>query len=432
MIYGPTRLAAVALLVLLVASTGTAQTPVQVTNDSYLNYMPSLIQRADGSLMIVYERLDGNFENGDLLVTTSADGATWSTPQIVVATAANERHPSLVEMGDGSYRVYYLSDGPGHYTIEEATSPDGVTWTPLGAVDLGWTTEDLVNPTVCCESDGSLTITYDRLSVGGYIAHSANGLVWDHDTTQVSTGSLNRIMRHNDGTYVLSYQRRTGIWYYQIDIFTKTSSDRVAWSAENRVTTNQNSHDSFPVEIAAGEYALYYAKSTGGQPYDLQRRLSPDGASWGSEEGLLPYIGWDTQPHPILLANNGIGLVWARGASQNTTEVYYVAFDPPTSVAASPVGHRPAFLAAEPNPFHRSATIRFSLAPEAQAPVRIVLYDVAGRIVRTLAPAGRESAIQWDGRNSAGRLLPPGVYFARIEGTGQGAGDGACKLLLVR
>lgn len=253
----------------LIASAACSYDIVPVTDDGYLNYMPSLLECDDDSLMIVYERLDSDYGNGDLMLTVSADGTVWSPPRAIVATSGNDRHPSVIQLPGGTYQVYYLSDETGGYRIHMADSPDGTTWTRRGIVDLGWTTEDLVNPTVFSENDGSLTMSYDVLSSGGHVAHSEDGTMWDHDRTNASTGSLNRIMRHSDGTYVLSYQCKTGIWYYQIDVFTKTSTDRLNWSAENRVTYTQNSHDSFPIELADGRYGLYYATSTGGDPYDL-------------------------------------------------------------------------------------------------------------------------------------------------------------------
>jgi hypothetical protein len=47
----------------------------------------------------------------------------------------------------------------------------------------------------------------------------------------------------------------------------------------------------------------------------------------------------------------------------------------------------------------------------------IRLYDVTGRLVRTLrlGPGGRGS-VQWNGRDESGRLVPAGLYFARLTG----------------
>ncbi len=388
---------------------------VQITDNAYVNYMPSLLQKEDGGLMIVFERLDLSFASGDLMLTLSDDGSVWTTPTAIVATAGNERHPSLVQLTDGSYQVYYLSDEAGGYRIHLATSPNGVSWTRQGIVDLGWSTESLVNPTVCRESDGSLTMTYDYLSNGGYIAHSADGVTWDHDRTSISTGALNRIMRHSDGTYVLSYQRKTGIWYYQIDIFTKTSADRVSWSAENRVTTNMNSHDSFPLELADGDYGLYYAVSNGGNPYDLVTRTSSDGSTWLGEDNWLPYSGWDTEPHPITLPSGVVALAWPRGPEQDETEICFVLLDPPTDIMEIP--EEPlTTLSLSSNPFRGSVALSWTVPDEAAA--KLSIYDVAGRLIRTYdvraCDPAPQTSLTWDGTDANGRELGSGVYFFRL------------------
>jgi flagellar hook assembly protein FlgD len=50
--------------------------------------------------------------------------------------------------------------------------------------------------------------------------------------------------------------------------------------------------------------------------------------------------------------------------------------------------------------------------------VRLVIYDVLGRRVRTLADrpfqAGRH-AMRWDGRNAAGQPVASGIYLGRLE-----------------
>ncbi len=69
-----------------------------------------------------------------------------------------------------------------------------------------------------------------------------------------------------------------------------------------------------------------------------------------------------------------------------------------------------------PNPSLGTATIAFTL-PSAMH-VRIRVYDVAGRLVRTLldreSPAG-PGEVAWDGRDDAGRRVGAGVFFYRME-----------------
>ncbi len=74
-----------------------------------------------------------------------------------------------------------------------------------------------------------------------------------------------------------------------------------------------------------------------------------------------------------------------------------------------------------PNPFNPNTTIRFDL-PERSA-VSITIYDVSGRLVRTLIDGvtydyGRWE-IEWNGTNERAAPVPSGVYFCLFEACGQ-------------
>ncbi len=82
-------------------------------------------------------------------------------------------------------------------------------------------------------------------------------------------------------------------------------------------------------------------------------------------------------------------------------------------VFANRLGH------ARPNPFNPHATIEYSIA----APGRVTLcvYDLAGRVVRTLVNRDVESGehkVVWDGTTDAGQRAASGVYFVRMEAAG--------------
>ncbi len=80
---------------------------------------------------------------------------------------------------------------------------------------------------------------------------------------------------------------------------------------------------------------------------------------------------------------------------------------------AGPVGL--AFAPAAPNPFRGSTRIAFSLPTRERVALR--LYDVAGRLVRTLEDGELEAgahARMWDRRTERGAMARSGVYFARL------------------
>jgi len=83
-------------------------------------------------------------------------------------------------------------------------------------------------------------------------------------------------------------------------------------------------------------------------------------------------------------------------------------------VAADPIP-RFAFKGFAPNPLSGSGAFFVELGESANR-VSIRIFDVAGRSVRTLTATGLSPgsySIPWDGRNSAGRAVPNGIYFVR-------------------
>ena len=68
-----------------------------------------------------------------------------------------------------------------------------------------------------------------------------------------------------------------------------------------------------------------------------------------------------------------------------------------------------------PNPFRGQTTLSYAL-PE-QSDVRLVIYDILGREVRTLVNDQQQPglhSIQWNGRNNAGQPVASGLYLSRL------------------
>jgi hypothetical protein len=92
---------------------------------------------------------------------------------------------------------------------------------------------------------------------------------------------------------------------------------------------------------------------------------------------------------------------------------------PMTGVGSEP--GRGIWLSAAPNPFRRNLSVSFGAdegALSGAVPVTIRVFDVAGRLVRTLAhnaSAAGPTRYVWDGRSDGGRALAAGVYFLRLQ-----------------
>ncbi len=83
-----------------------------------------------------------------------------------------------------------------------------------------------------------------------------------------------------------------------------------------------------------------------------------------------------------------------------------------------------------PNPFNPSTTIRFALP--AAGHTTVTVYDVAGRLVKTLVDdnlAAAAHTLRWVGDDDHGRPVSAGVYFYRIQ---SGAHDHVGRMALVK
>lgn len=76
-----------------------------------------------------------------------------------------------------------------------------------------------------------------------------------------------------------------------------------------------------------------------------------------------------------------------------------------------------------PNPFQSRTTITFDLAR--RGAVSLAIYDVTGRLVRTLLDGGTTEldagahTAEWNGLDTSGRRVAAGLYFARLTARGE-------------
>lgn len=90
----------------------------------------------------------------------------------------------------------------------------------------------------------------------------------------------------------------------------------------------------------------------------------------------------------------------------------------PQEAAAAPPSPSAARLdPPRPNPFNPSTTVRFTLP--ASATVELSVYDLGGRLVRTLIGGERlgpgPHLRRWDGRDDSGRPAGSGIYLVRLR-----------------
>jgi len=75
-----------------------------------------------------------------------------------------------------------------------------------------------------------------------------------------------------------------------------------------------------------------------------------------------------------------------------------------------------------PNPFKEKTDITFQLKSDAPADVKVILYTVAGRKIRTILPTELRTGfnhVEWDGRDEKGNDVGNGTYLYRVVISGK-------------
>lgn len=331
------RIGTLAGLMLCVAGAAQGQ-PQTVVGGAGNDYQIS-VQRpalAADARIAVFERLNASF-SGDLWVTRSADaGASWSAAEPVIASAANERHPSLVEASEGGWLLFYLSNASGAFRIHRATSKEGRVFSAGAALDLGWPSGGEINPQVTRLQDGRLLLAYHRLGGAAYVAVSSDeGVSWDALRTQISqaAAALPRIaQRPGDGRLLLLYQTNPG--NSQLQMWSRSSLDPLVWDdVPQAFASTGNNHDAWPV-WSQNAWQVFWARAAGGS-FQIHRSHSPDGLVWSMPEQVSDRPGFANVQPMALAGSLGIELHW--GAAQvfgdSDYDLVRMLMDPPGDAA---------------------------------------------------------------------------------------------------
>jgi hypothetical protein len=96
-------------------------------------------------------------------------------------------------------------------------------------------------------------------------------------------------------------------------------------------------------------------------------------------------------------------------------ETWALQFGMPAASSATVAGVTMGLQPAYPNPFNPRVTIPFQLAHD--GPVTLSIYDVSGRLVKTLADGWTSRgahSVMWEGVGGSGERVASGVYFYRL------------------
>jgi hypothetical protein len=428
---------------------------------------PSVIYN-NGVFEIWYSGYDAS-SNVNLGYATSIDGSQWTTFGAV--TGIHSQQPS-VRLENGQYKIWY-NDLPCCFGVHYATSD-----TPVPGAISGFVTADCPVPDtplygvmvdVFANSSGELVKSavtdsagaycVDSLSAGDYTVTIVRPLGYvseaDEDSATVAFGATSEANFVLDCVDPVGNPRGVGFWKHQIAVAIRGHGasqvdaatlcdylDLIVFhfnSNEINEVVVYNPPDSadcdqklltarsimgfwgnWSVTVRANKELMAVLLNVASNRLSLRSVVSEDGVTLSQAITFCDQLLDDTDS-----LNDDTALFVARRLNRSQLVAAGVIPLDTDNIAYSPPagGEKTRFQTGiervSPNPFNPSTTISYSL--DKPGLVRIQIYDVSGRLVRTLINKPQEAGsydIAWDGTDSQGAALASGVYFARFAGVG--------------
>jgi len=231
---------------------------------------------------------------------------------------------------------------------------------------------------------------------------------WKNRTIRfsVSTDGISHLWNEN-GVPILPSDNIAGVSQNEVQTLKHGSNHASVWSMDPASATTEEPADDIYLTILDSDGQYTTNISTGFIVSDADKR----------------------QELPQLSANNGntITVAFRDGRSSGKEPIYGIYMQkvtmPPSSIFGDTLPRPDKVLSAVnnyPNPFNPTTNIAFDLASEAM--VSIDIYNIKGQLVRSLVRDKFEKgahSVAWNGVNNADTPVGSGVYFYRINASGE-------------
>ena len=311
---------------------------------------------------------------------------------------------------DAQIDDYYDSILPGAFVLAtwdwlaQNTSGNPLTDAEMGQYQTVFVHSDLRNSTI-----GNLTEELRQYVAGG---------------GQLFLGGWELKTRTGSATEITEYQN--GDFFFDV---MKVPALRTAVAGEADFEGADPLEAGYPIlDVDTSKWPFSFGKLTFmdaivGSPLDGAAAIEAYRSSEvppGPNDGLPVGLKWPAVDPQVIFLDVPLYFMEQTGAQafidQLVLEFGYVASDVPSSPGVS---QAPRALTIEARPNPASGRIEFVLELPSRSLATLQVFDVSGRAVRDLADH-RElgpglHSIAWDGRDTQGRSVATGVYFAQLK-----------------
>ena len=212
-------------------------------------------------------------------------------------------------------------------------------------------------------------------------------------------------------------------YWWTGDIFYRRSSDSGgSWRAESEVTVDHLADYSDVCGDGEVIHAVWQDYSLGISRRNIYYKRSVDGGESWTEHHWLDGTDDDSWNPAIAASSGRVYVVWSDERPDPGIGLYFSGFEDQTDIIdEDPIQPALDILRVYPNP--SNSRVAISLQMEKGGDAEIAIYDVNGRLVKTIFKGGRlekgRHKFTWDATDANGKTVSSGLYFA-VATTPQG------------
>jgi hypothetical protein len=384
--------------------------------DSTPSQEPTLAIDSQDNLHCVWKQYAGGYD----IFYSKYNGISWSDPENIskqYSSSNTANYPALVvDSKDYLHVVWDKNIPPGDCAIFYSYYNDTTWSTPY---QISQTSGDDAFPALAVDKNDILHVVWRKMaSAILYRTYDGSSWTWRDPLYSVYAWPFHpSIVIDSQNNPVVVFQADSPYDTSEIYI---SKHNGVEWSQPFCLSDGsaQSRYPSIAIDSLDKLFVVWDERM--GDPRDIFFR-SYDGTSWSNAINLTQdSMNSDYPELGSFVKANNIDLIWTSGPEYpQIRELLYMALNA-TGISEENINGKklddPAIVA-NPNPFTTSIRIELLGAHKNNQPT-LTIYDVSGRRIRDfiLYPSSFILGATWNGRDAAGMLLPPGIYFLKLNG----------------